>query len=117
MSESCHTVINGVASATGCATACSTTAVTFSSALFNASLLTVDDPAAQQLETWEAWVMAMQVGSALFASATAEEGSVVECVIGHEVRRIPAVGSRISRTPVPGWKPSGLPWSAGTRHG
>ncbi len=66
--------------------------LTFSSALFNASLLTVDDPAAQQLETWEAWVMAMQVGSALFASATAEEGSVVECVIGHEVRRIPAVG-------------------------
>ncbi|MEV5088970.1 immunity 49 family protein [Streptomyces griseoincarnatus] len=52
----------------------------------------MDDPAAQQLETWEAWVMAMQVGSALFASATAEEGSVVECVIGHEVRRIPAVG-------------------------
>ena len=66
--------------------------LTFSSALSNASLLTLSDPAAQKLETWEAWVMAMQVGSALFASATAEEGATVECVIGHEVRRIPAVG-------------------------
>ncbi|WP_318279770.1 immunity 49 family protein [Streptomyces griseoloalbus] len=50
------------------------------------------DPTADKLETWEAWVMAMQVGSALFASATAPEGSTVECVIGHEVRTIPAVG-------------------------
>ncbi|MFE1252503.1 immunity 49 family protein [Streptomyces fungicidicus] len=66
--------------------------MTFSSALSNASLLTLSDPAAQKLETWEAWVMAMQVGSALFASATAEEGATVECLIGHEVRRIPAVG-------------------------
>ncbi|RMI86729.1 hypothetical protein BIU87_12220 [Streptomyces sp. ZS0098] len=66
--------------------------LTFSRALSTAALQTLDDPAAQKLETWEAWVMAMQVGSALFASATAEEGSVVECVIGHEVRRIPAVG-------------------------
>ncbi|MGW3316653.1 immunity 49 family protein [Streptomyces fungicidicus] len=66
--------------------------LTFSSALNTATLQTLDDPAAQKLETWEAWVMAMQVGSALFASATAEEGATVECVIGHEVRRIPAVG-------------------------
>ncbi|WP_432055488.1 immunity 49 family protein [Streptomyces sp. bgisy022] len=53
---------------------------------------TLDDPTAERLETWEAWVMAMQVGSALFASATAQEGTTVECVIGHEVRTIPAVG-------------------------
>ena len=66
--------------------------LTFSSALNTATLQTLDDPAAQKLETWEAWVMAMQVGSALFASATAGEGATVECVIGHEVRRIPAVG-------------------------
>ncbi|WP_431989388.1 immunity 49 family protein [Streptomyces albogriseolus] len=66
--------------------------MTFSGALHTAKLQCSLDPAAQKLETWEAWVMAMQVGSALFASATAEEGSVVECVIGHEVRRIPAVG-------------------------
>nr|WP_251691818.1 immunity 49 family protein [Streptomyces sp. CHD11] len=53
---------------------------------------TLDDPTAAKLETWEAWVMAMQVGSALFASATAPEGSTVECVIAHQVRNIPAVG-------------------------
>ncbi|TWF87367.1 immunity protein 49 of polymorphic toxin system [Streptomyces capillispiralis] len=66
--------------------------LTFSSAVSSASLQTLDDPTADKLETWEAWVMAMQVGSALFASATAPEGSTVECVIGHEVRTIPAVG-------------------------
>ncbi|MFF7854803.1 Imm49 family immunity protein [Streptomyces sp. NPDC007904] len=65
---------------------------TFSSALSTARLQTLDDPTAEKLETWEAWVMAMQVGSALFASATAPEGSTVECVIAHEVRTIPAVG-------------------------
>ncbi len=66
--------------------------LTFSSAVSSASLQTLDDPTADKLETWEAWVMAMQVGSALFASATAPEGSTVECMIGHEVRTIPAVG-------------------------
>ncbi|MGC3000170.1 immunity 49 family protein [Streptomyces sp. G35A] len=58
----------------------------------SASIQTLDDPTAEKLETWEAWVMAMQVGSALFASATAPEGSTVECVIAHKVRSIPAVG-------------------------
>lgn len=64
----------------------------FSSALHTAKLQCSLDPTADKLETWEAWVMAMQVGSALFASATAPEGSTVECVIGHEARTIPAVG-------------------------
>lgn len=64
----------------------------FSSALHTAKLQCSPDPTADKLETWEAWVMAMQVGSALFASATAPEGSTVECMIGHEVRTIPAVG-------------------------
>ncbi|CAM5533594.1 immunity 49 family protein [Streptomyces pilosus] len=64
----------------------------FSSLVHTAKLQCSLDPAAQKLETWEAWVMAMQVGSALFASATAPEGSTVECVIGHEVRTIPTVG-------------------------
>ncbi|MFD3731200.1 immunity 49 family protein [Streptomyces sp. NPDC058632] len=64
----------------------------FSSSLSTAKLQTLDDPTAEKLETWEAWVVAMQVGSALFASATAPEGSTVECMIGHEVRTIPAVG-------------------------
>ncbi|SDC05907.1 Immunity protein 49 [Streptomyces prasinopilosus] len=66
--------------------------MTFSGALHTAKLQCSLDPAAEKLETWEAWVMAMQVGSALFASATAPEGSAVECMIGHEVRTIPAVG-------------------------
>ncbi|MFI5566472.1 immunity 49 family protein [Streptomyces sp. NPDC051740] len=66
--------------------------MTFSSALHTAKLQCSLDPTADKLETWEAWVMAMQVGSALFASATAPEGSTVECMIGHEVRTIPAVG-------------------------
>ncbi|MGW2621167.1 immunity 49 family protein, partial [Streptomyces sp. NPDC001500] len=66
--------------------------LTFSGALSSASLLTLDDPTAKVLETWEAWVMAMQVGSALFAAATAPEGTTVPCLIAHEVRNIPAVG-------------------------
>lgn len=66
--------------------------LTFSSALSTAKLQTLDDPTAAKLETWEAWVMAMQVGSALFSSATAPEGSTVECMIGHKMRTIPAVG-------------------------
>lgn len=49
------------------------------------------DPAANLLETWEAYVTAMQVGSALFSSATAAEGTV-HCRIAHEVRAIPATG-------------------------
>ncbi|WP_326588781.1 hypothetical protein [Streptomyces sp. NBC_01294] len=32
------------------------------------------DPIADRFTTWEAWVTAMQVGSALFASAVATEG-------------------------------------------
>nr|WP_233477872.1 immunity 49 family protein [Streptomyces sp. SID7804] len=64
----------------------------FSSVLDTAKVQCSLDPTADKLETWEAWVMAMQVGSALFASATAPEGSTVECMIGHEVRTIPAVG-------------------------
>ncbi|MFG2571238.1 immunity 49 family protein [Streptomyces sp. NPDC048481] len=66
--------------------------MTFNRARQRAALLCTEDPTAKMLETWEAWVMAMQVGSALFASATAPEGSTVECVIAHEVRTIPAVG-------------------------
>ncbi|GGU44242.1 immunity 49 family protein [Streptomyces violascens] len=49
------------------------------------------DPRAALLPTWESWVTAMQVGSALFASATAPE-STVECRIAEEIRVIPATG-------------------------
>ncbi|NEC08522.1 immunity 49 family protein [Streptomyces sp. SID7909] len=51
------------------------------------------DPRSEKIETWEAWVTAMQVGSALFDSATATEG-VVPCRIGiaGEVKQLPATG-------------------------
>ncbi|MFY1676987.1 immunity 49 family protein [Streptomyces sp. WMMC905] len=51
------------------------------------------DPTATKFDTWEAWVTAMQVGSALFASATAAEGPV-PCRIGvdGEVVGLPATG-------------------------
>ncbi|MFI9420617.1 immunity 49 family protein [Streptomyces werraensis] len=65
---------------------------TFDTAVHTAKLQCSLDPTAEKLETWEAWVMAMQVGSALFASATAPVGSTVECVIAHKTRTIPAVG-------------------------
>ncbi|OKJ29308.1 hypothetical protein AMK23_08375 [Streptomyces sp. CB02130] len=51
------------------------------------------DPQANQFDTWEAWVTAMQVGSALFDSATAAEGPVT-CRIGvnDETKQLPATG-------------------------
>ncbi|WP_308013960.1 immunity 49 family protein [Streptantibioticus parmotrematis] len=49
------------------------------------------DPDGALIESWEAMVTAMQVGSAMFAAAGNTEGSV-ECRIDHKVRTIPAVG-------------------------
>lgn len=49
------------------------------------------DPRAADLPTWEAWVTAMQVGSAVFRSAVITEG-FVECRISNQVRAIPATG-------------------------
>ncbi|HET9379253.1 MAG TPA: immunity 49 family protein [Streptomyces sp.] len=51
------------------------------------------DPMAGEFPTWEAWVTAMQTGSALFAAGTAGEGPV-PCRIGSrgEVRELPATG-------------------------
>jgi hypothetical protein len=49
------------------------------------------DPLSGQFTTWAAWVSAMQVGSALFASVTAPE-STVQCRIAGKVRTIPATG-------------------------
>ncbi|MET7313116.1 immunity 49 family protein [Streptomyces sp. NPDC005134] len=51
------------------------------------------DPQAAELETWEAVVAAMQVGSALFAVTGATEGTV-ECRINREMRTLPAIGQR-----------------------
>ncbi|MDI9889348.1 immunity 49 family protein [Streptomyces sp. HNM0645] len=51
------------------------------------------DPTATKFDTWEAWVTAMQVGSALFASATAAEGPVpCRIGVGGEVKDLPATG-------------------------
>ncbi|EST27380.1 immunity 49 family protein [Streptomyces roseochromogenus] len=49
------------------------------------------DPRAAQLPTWEAWVAAMQVGSALFIAATAT-GETVPCRIADKLRTIQATG-------------------------
>jgi hypothetical protein len=49
------------------------------------------DPDGSALETWEAWVGAMQVGSALFATTTARESSV-NCRIGHDAVTLPVTG-------------------------
>ncbi|MDF9814780.1 immunity 49 family protein [Streptomyces sp. SPB162] len=53
------------------------------------------NPDGSGIDTWEAVVTAMQVGSALFASASVAEGTV-ECRIDHEVRTIPATGPQPS---------------------
>ncbi|MFC5724068.1 immunity 49 family protein [Streptomyces gamaensis] len=51
------------------------------------------DPMAGEFGTWAAYVQAMQVGSALFASARAEGGSI-QCRIARKMRTIPAVDLR-----------------------
>ncbi|MEU8904731.1 immunity 49 family protein [Streptomyces mirabilis] len=63
------------------------------SALTVAKSYCANDPWAGNFETWEAWVTAMQVGSALFDAAMASEGLVV-CRIGSrgEVKNLPATG-------------------------
>lgn len=50
------------------------------------------DPEASRFETWEAWVMAMQAGSALFAAATAPENTSVTVRIREQEKVLPATG-------------------------
>ncbi|WP_052680521.1 immunity 49 family protein [Streptomyces sp. NRRL F-4428] len=64
-----------------------------SDALLLAQERSVPDPAARWLETWEAWVIAMQAGSAMFAVAATTSESV-ECLVHHEMRLLPASGPR-----------------------
>ncbi|MFG3495847.1 immunity 49 family protein [Streptomyces sp. NPDC047928] len=54
-----------------------------------------EDSTADRFTTWEAWVKAMQVGSALFDAGTADRGPVV-CRIGvnSEVSHLPVIGPR-----------------------
>ncbi len=63
----------------------------FGTALLAAFTHCGEDPRAAKLETWEAWVTAAQVGSALFASSIATTGTV-RCRITDEVRVIQATG-------------------------
>lgn len=64
---------------------------TFSSALLALQAHSMADPLADRLQTWEATVTAMQVGSALFAVTSASEGTV-ECFINDRLRTIPVIG-------------------------
>ncbi|MER6997097.1 immunity 49 family protein [Streptomyces sp. NPDC000410] len=56
------------------------------------------NPDASLLETWEAVVTAMQVGSAMFAVASHGEGTV-ECRIADETRTLRATGPRLHSDP------------------
>ncbi|MFD7439114.1 immunity 49 family protein [Streptomyces sp. NPDC059861] len=49
------------------------------------------DPRASIFPTWDAWVNAMQVGSAVFAAATTDEDHV-RCRIAHKDRTLQATG-------------------------
>ncbi|MFD9973930.1 immunity 49 family protein [Streptomyces sp. NPDC059017] len=49
------------------------------------------DPDASGIDSWEAVVSAMQVGSAMFAAATRTEGTI-QCRVNHELRTVPATG-------------------------
>ncbi|MEU9368010.1 immunity 49 family protein [Streptomyces avermitilis] len=66
-------------------------ASTFSAAVLSLSARCVIDPRAAAVETWEAAVNAMQMGSALFAVTGASEGAV-ECRINRKLRTLPALG-------------------------
>ncbi|MFI6035086.1 immunity 49 family protein [Streptomyces sp. NPDC051315] len=63
----------------------------FRAALALAHARCADDPDAAKLETWEAWVTAMQIGSALFTTTLTREGTV-HCRIGDRVHPLPATG-------------------------
>ncbi|MBC2906999.1 immunity 49 family protein [Streptomyces cupreus] len=64
---------------------------TFGTAVMMLRARCVIDPRAAAVETWEAAVNAMQVGSALFAVTAVREGTI-ECRIDHKVRTLPTVG-------------------------
>ncbi|MFD8154009.1 immunity 49 family protein [Streptomyces sp. NPDC059720] len=63
----------------------------FSTTLTLAQARCLMDPRAAIFPTWDAWVTAMQVGSAVFATATANEGNV-QCRIAHKDRTLQATG-------------------------
>ncbi|MFE9850606.1 immunity 49 family protein [Streptomyces sp. NPDC005576] len=68
------------------------------SALMVAKVRCLTDPRGSSFPTWDAWVDAMQVGSAMFAAATATEGQV-QCRIAHKDRTLRATGPQHYVTP------------------
>ncbi|MFF1450672.1 immunity 49 family protein [Streptomyces sp. NPDC058274] len=66
---------------------------TLNSAVMNLRARCVVDPRAAAVETWEAAVTAMQLGSALFAVTGASEG-IIESRIDRKMRSLPAIGER-----------------------
>lgn len=66
--------------------------IAFVLALTEAESRCAADPLAEYSPTWRAWVAAMQVSSAMFASATASSGDVIEARISGKIRSIPASG-------------------------
>ncbi|MFD1663596.1 immunity 49 family protein [Streptomyces caeni] len=69
-----------------------------STSLILAEAHCLTDPRASIFPTWDAWVTAMQVGSAVFATAaTAEEH--VQCRIAHKDRTLRATGPQWYVTP------------------
>ncbi|WP_328337088.1 immunity 49 family protein [Streptomyces violaceus] len=74
---------------------------TFNTAVMNLRARCVIDPEAAAVESWEATVNAMQLGSALFAVSGSSEGTV-ECRINHKTRVLPATG-RLSAADAGNW--------------
>ncbi|WP_442807093.1 immunity 49 family protein [Streptomyces sp. NBC_01294] len=74
----------------------------FNDALLHLGARCTVDPRAAKLETWEATVNALQLGSAIFATASATEGTV-ECRINRQVRVLPAVDEDQSFTDLGTW--------------
>ncbi|MEE2036485.1 immunity 49 family protein [Nocardiopsis sp. CT-R113] len=51
-----------------------------------------EDPDAAELETWEAWVAALQMHHAMFMMATHPQGTELEVMFNHKIRRPRATG-------------------------
>ncbi|MFI5528015.1 immunity 49 family protein [Kitasatospora sp. NPDC051853] len=66
----------------------------FETAMTVARLRSLADPTANRLGTWEAHVLAMQVATAVFAAATADEDDTVECRIDGTLWDVPAIGAQ-----------------------
>ncbi|MFJ2393294.1 immunity 49 family protein [Streptomyces sp. NPDC087843] len=69
----------------------STIDLTFNTSVLNLRARCVVDPRAAAVETWEAAVTAMQLGSALFAVTGVSDGTI-ECRIDRKMRNLRAVG-------------------------